>query len=137
MPARDRSCRPWSPRRIYGDVNVFFHDERMYPEPAGFWMLGNRTAQITVAVPLGHTAPVVLRIHSGGKANLATFTTFDWQREYSLVPGQAEEVELPMVNGSVIPLTVSVDTGFYPRDDRSVLQPTRGSSASGFEVARQ
>ena len=66
--------------------------------------------------PDRHTAPVVLRIHSGGKANLATFTTFDWEREYSLVPGQAEEVELPMVNGSVIPLTVAVETGFYPKD---------------------
>ena len=26
------------------------------------------------------------------------------------------EVELPMVNGRVIPLTVSVDDGFYPKD---------------------
>jgi hypothetical protein len=116
----DAGARPIVPAVIaaahYGDVNVFFHDERMYPEPTGFWMPGNRTAQLTVAVPPGHTAPVVLRIHSGGKANVATFTTFDWQREYSLVPGQAAEVELPMVNGSVIPLTVSVDTGFYPRD---------------------
>jgi hypothetical protein len=100
----------------YGDVSVFFHDERMYPEPAGFWMLGRRTSQITVAVAPGGTTPVVLRIHSGAKANVATFTTLDWERDYSLVPGQAAEVELPMVNGSVIPITVHVEDGFSPRE---------------------
>ena len=100
----------------YGDVSVFFHDERMYPEAAGFWMLGRRTSQITVAVPPDRTTPVVLRIHSGGKANVATFTTLDWERDYSLVPGQAAEVELPMVHGSVIPITVHVDDGFSPRE---------------------
>jgi hypothetical protein len=100
----------------YGDVSLFFHDERMYPEPAGFWMLGRRTAQITVAVPPNRTTPVVLRIHSGGKANLAKFTTLDWERDYSLVPGQAAEVELPMVHGSVIPITVYVQDGFSPRE---------------------
>ncbi len=116
----DAGARPIVPTvfssAAYGDVRLFFHDERMYPEPAGFWLLGRRTAQITVAVPPGRTTPVVLRIHSGGKANLATFTTFDWERDYSLVPGQAAEVELPMVNGSVIPLTVYVQDGFSPRE---------------------
>jgi len=100
----------------YGDVSLFFHDERLYPEAAGFWMLGRRTSQITVAVPPNRKTPVVLRIHSGGTANLATFTTFDWERDYSLVPGEAAEIELPMVNGSVIPLTVHVQDGFSPRD---------------------
>ena len=116
----DAGARPIVPTvfsaAAYGDVSLFFHDERMYPEPAGFWLLGRRTAQLTVAVPPGRTTPVVLRIHSGGKANLATFTTFDWERDYSLVPGQAAEVELPMVNGSVIPLTVFVQDGFSPRE---------------------
>ena len=39
-----------------------------------FWVPGNRTVQFTGPAP-------VLRIHSGGKANLATFTT--WNGEYS------------------------------------------------------
>ena len=73
-------------------------------------------------MPPNRTTPVVLRIHSGGKANVVTFTTFDWERDYSLVPGQAAEVELPMVNGSVIPLTIYVQDGFSPTRDRSELQ---------------
>jgi hypothetical protein len=116
----DAGARPIVPAVLsaarYGDVSIFFHEERMYPEPTGVWLPGQRTIQMTVAVPPTHTAPVVLRIHSGGKANLATFTTFDWERDYSLVPGQAADVELPMVNGSVIPLTVTVADGFSPRE---------------------
>ena len=86
------------------------------PEPAGFWLPGRRTVADHRGGAARPHAPVVLRIHSGGKANLATFTTFDWERDYSLVPGQAAEVELPMVNGSVIPLTVTVADGFSPRE---------------------
>ena len=116
----DAGARPIVPTVVaasnYGDVSVFFHDERMYPEPSGFWMLGRRTSQITLAIPPGRSGPVVLRIHSGGKPNHVTFSTFDWQREYSLVPQQIQEVELPQVTGSVIPIIVRVDGGFYPKD---------------------
>ncbi len=116
----DAGARPIVPTVVsaatYGGVSMFFHDDRMYPEPAGFWLPGRRTVQVTVAVPPNHSTPIVLRIHSGGKANVATFTTFDWERDYSLVPGQAAEVELPMVNGNVIPLTVAVADGFSPRE---------------------
>ena len=60
-------------------------------------------------------APVVLRIHSGGQANTATISTFGWQRQVALVPGQAAEVELPVVAGGVIPLTIATDSNFSPR----------------------
>ena len=107
---------------------LFFHDDRMYPEPTGFWALGARTSDITVATPPGRNTPVVLRIHSGGKANTATFSTFGWQR--SLTPGESAEIELPTMAGGVVPLTISVEDGFYPRE----LDPhrrTRDFLASG------
>lgn len=116
----DAGARPIVPTvfsaATYNGVSLFIHDERLYPEPAGFWLLGRRTSQFTVAVPPNRTAPVVLRIHSGARANVATFTTLDWERDYSLVPGEAAEVELPMVNGSVIPVTVYAHDGFSPRE---------------------
>jgi hypothetical protein len=99
---------------------LFFHDDRMYPEPTGFWALGARTSDITVATPPGRSTPVVLRIHSGGKANTATFSTFGWQQQHSLTPGESAEIELPTMAGGVMPLTISVEDGFYPRD----LDPT-------------
>jgi len=98
----------------YGGVMFYFHDERMYPEPNGFWTTGRRSADVTVAMPPGRTTPVTLRIHGGAQANNATITTFGWRRDYALVPGQAVEVELPVVAGGVIPLTISTDNGFSP-----------------------
>ena len=95
---------------------LFFHDDRMYPEPTGFWALGARTSDITVATPPGRNTPVVLRIHSGGKANTATFSTFGWQQQHSLTPGESAEIELPTMTGGVVPLTISVEDGFYPRE---------------------
>ena len=99
----------------YGDASLFFHDERMYPEPTGFWTRGSRTSEITVATPNRDT-PVVLRMHSGARANSATFSTFGWSQQVSLVPGELAELELPRMDSGVVPLTISVDEGFYPRD---------------------
>jgi hypothetical protein len=124
----DAGSRPIVPVVVaaarYHGVSMFFHDDKMYPEPAGFWTLGRRTSDITVATPVDRHTPVVLRIHSGGKANRATFSTFGWSREVSLVPGEAVEMELPTMAGGVVPLTVAVDEGFYPREvDQSSNDP--------------
>jgi hypothetical protein len=100
----------------FGGATLFFHDDRMYPEATGFWTPGRRTSDVTVVTPPDRREPVVLRIHSGGKANTATFSTFGWQQTHSLSPGEAAEVELPAMTGGIVPLTISVDDGFYPRD---------------------
>jgi hypothetical protein len=116
----DAGSRPIVPIVVaaahYGSASLFFHDDRMYPEPNGFWTLGRRTSSITVATPIDRIAPVVLRMHSGGKANTATFSTFGWSHQVSLVPGDIVEVELPRMEGGIVPLTISVDDGFYPRE---------------------
>ncbi len=99
----------------YGDVMCYFHHEQMYPEPNGFWTIGRSSADVTVASAPERTTPVILRIHGGSQANNATITTFGWRRRLALVPGQAAEVELPVVAGGVIPLTISTDNGFSPQ----------------------
>ncbi len=99
----------------YGSAMVYFHTEQMYPESNGFWTTGHHPADVTVAIPPGRTTPVMLRIHSGPRANTAIITTFGWRREVALVPGQAAEVELPIVAGGVVPLTIATGTGFSPR----------------------
>jgi hypothetical protein len=101
---------------IYSGVMFYFHNEQMYPEPNGFWTIGRRSAEVTVAVAPQRTEPVVLRMHSGARANHVTITTFGWRREISLVPGQAAEVELPVVAGGVIPLTIATADGFSPSE---------------------
>ena len=116
----DAGARPHVPvvlaAAAYPGASMFFHNEQMYPEPTGFWTIGGRAAEVTVAVAPGQTKPVVLRIHGGAKANTATISTFGWYREYELVPGQDASVELPLTAGGVIPLTISASDGFYPRE---------------------
>jgi hypothetical protein len=101
---------------VYPAASIFFHEEQMYPEPQGFWTIGARVSRLTVAVPSGSTAPVTLRVHSGGVPNTATFSTFGWQQRLDLTPGNATDIELPMFPSGVIPLTIDVASGFSPKD---------------------
>lgn len=116
----DAGARPLVPvvlaAATYPAATLFFHDEELYPEPQGFWTLGGKPSHVTVAVPLTQTTPVVLRMHPGAAENRTTVSTFGWRRSFTLVPGQAVEVELPAFDSGVVPLTISADAGFYPKD---------------------
>jgi hypothetical protein len=116
----DAGARPLVPVVLaaanYPAASMYFHDEQLYPEPAGFWTIGGRASHVTVAAPPGQTSPVVVRIHPGAKPNKVTVSTFGWRHSYDLVPGQAVEVELPQFASGVVPLTINAETGFYPRD---------------------
>ena len=116
----DAGSRPLVPTVLaaanYPGATFYFHTEQLYPEAQGFWTIGGQASQVTVATPPGHTAPVVLRMHPGAAANSVTISTFGWQQSYDLVPGQAAEVELPQFPSGVVPLTITAETGFYPRD---------------------
>ncbi len=116
----DAGARPLVPVVLaaakYPAASVYFHDEQLYPEAQGFWTFGGRSAHVTVAAPPGQKEPVVVRMHPGAKANHVTLSTFGWQRDYELVPGQSVEVELPQFASGVVPLTITCDSGFYPRD---------------------
>jgi hypothetical protein len=116
----DAGARPLVPVVLaaanYPPASVYFHDEQLYPEARGFWAMGGRDSHVTVAVPPDQQTPVVVRMHPGAKPNNVTISTFGWVRRYELVPGQAVEVELPQFASGVVPLTISAESGFYPRD---------------------
>jgi hypothetical protein len=125
----DAGARPKVPTTLsaaaYPGATLYFHNEQMYPEPAGFWTVGKRSVEVTVAVAPGQPMPIVLRVHSGGQANEAVFSTFGWLRRYQLQPGAAVDVALPIVPGGVIPLTISTNSGFQPRDLDPASRDTR------------
>jgi hypothetical protein len=101
----------------YQGASLFFHDEQMYPEAQGFWTMGHHASHVTVAVPPDHAStPVTLRVHPGAKPNVATISTFGWRQRVDLVPGQAVDVELPVFPSGVVPLTIDVESGFYPKE---------------------
>lgn len=114
----DAGARPRVPTVIssarYEGVDVYLHDELVYPEPAGFWTLGGRTLMATVAPPLGRTSPVVLTVRCGSQANRLTLSAHDWQQTLDLTPGRLMSVALPPAVGGVIALTISTENGFFP-----------------------
>jgi hypothetical protein len=115
----DAGVRPKVPPMLsaarYRGVDVFLHDEKLYPEEHGFWALGRRTSMATLATAEGSTKPVVLLVHSGSAANRVTFSTSGWQEVANLVPGTPATITLPPAEFRVIPLTISTDNGFSPR----------------------
>jgi hypothetical protein len=125
----DSSDRPRVPvvlsAAAYSTATVYFHEEQMYPEPQGFWTAGESVSRMTVTVPNAHTGPVVLSVHSGVRPNSATFSTFGWKHTLHLLPGKLVDVELPMFPSGVIPLTIDVEAGFYPKDTDPASADTR------------
>jgi hypothetical protein len=119
-PARliDEGARPHLPAVLaaarYEDVNVFFHDEQLYAEVAGFWTMGKRKMAVTMTTSADRPKPIALRIHCGLQANRVTLTTRGWTRTFDLVPMEPQIVELPASATGVIPLSLATENGFSP-----------------------
>ena len=117
MPALVRSCRSSSRRRRIRQRRCSFTTNSCTRKRRASGRIGGQTSQITVAVAPDRATPVVAAHSSAArKANVATFTRLGWQRDYSLVPGQAAEVELPHLRAASCPMTMHVEDGFSPRD---------------------
>jgi hypothetical protein len=115
----DEGARPHLPVVLaaarYGDVSVFFHDEQLYPETAGFWTMGKRTMSVTLtAAP--DRKPIVLRVHCGSKANHVTLSMRGWSQALDLVPRVSQTIELPASPTGVVSLTIATDDGFSPSE---------------------
>jgi hypothetical protein len=101
----------------YRDVLIYFHDELMYPESAGFWTTGERLARLTIACPGGCSRGVTLRVHSGGRPNQLRLSTQGWSRALELAGGPAIDVPVPPPSdGGVIELDTMTTSGFRPAD---------------------
>ncbi len=116
----DEGSRPHLPVVLaaarYGDVSVFFHDEQLYPEAAGFWTMGKRMATVTMTTPAGREKPIALRIHCGSQANRLTLAMRGWTQTLDLVPRVSQVVELPALATGVMPLSLATENGFSPSE---------------------
>jgi hypothetical protein len=114
----DEGARPQLPVVLaaahYGDVNVFFHDEQLFPEAAGFWTMGKRSMAVTMTAAAGREKPIALRIHCGSLANRVTLGTRGWAQTLDLVPMVSQTVELPVSATGVVLLTLTTESGFSP-----------------------
>jgi hypothetical protein len=123
----DRGLRPPLPQVLsasrYGSAAVYFHDEQLFPEAAGFWTIGRRRAAVTMA-PAGE-APARLRIHCGSKANRVTLRSHGWSQTLDMVPNRPQEVTLPAATRGIVTLEIETADGFVPSEIDPASQDRR------------
>jgi hypothetical protein len=99
----------------FGSTTVLFHDDQSTPEPTGFWVLGNRRSRVTFAHATDES-PLVLRVHSGLKANRVTISMRGWQETLKLFARAPQEITLPDSTRRIVTIEIHPADGFYPRD---------------------
>jgi hypothetical protein len=78
----------------YGASNVFFVDDRSYPEPSGFWVGGGRATTIVIA-PDQPGSAVSLWLRNGPAANIVTLQAGTWRGDVPLGSGEEGRVDVP------------------------------------------
>jgi len=109
----------------YGQVLVLLHDDKVNPEPTGFWVLGQRPTVLSVSSPAGASTPAVLRLRSGVGDNQVTLRTRGWQRTVTLAADTPQDVELPAAHHGVVELTLLTSSGFMPTDRDPAVRDRR------------
>ncbi|MEO5822937.1 MAG: hypothetical protein ABIT71_20720 [Vicinamibacteraceae bacterium] len=103
--------------RQYGDVTVFFYDERVSPEPTGFWTRGDSSSRL--AVSLAPDRPTLLRLRAGPVgATVQTIVDGDVQR-VTLEPKATRDITLRSRH-TVASVEMLTEGGFVPAE----LDPT-------------
>lgn len=114
----DATRRPRVPMVIgasqSGTASIFYHDERVFPEPQGFWVRGARTTRATVHRATGDS-PLILKVHSGLIDNRLTIACGGWTRTFDLRREADEQVEVPST-GRLVTLELSAERQFVPQE---------------------
>jgi hypothetical protein len=92
---------------------VFAERGGVYAEPSGLWVIGGKTAILTVQ-PRGQRA---LAVRNGPAANVVRISYGGGQEQYRLAPGELKSVRLaPSRERDGVPVTISSKAGFRPGD---------------------
>ncbi len=114
----DRSRRLQAPEVLaaaqYGPTMFLFHDDRVFPEPTGFWTVGEQRVRVAVAGTNADSEPTTLLLHGGPEPNRVAFTSPGWQQTVVLQPGMPESVTLPSSGRRVVELEIATERGFVP-----------------------
>ncbi len=109
----------------YGPVTVLLHDDKVTPEPTGFWVLGQRPTGFSVSSPPGAPRPIVLRLRSGVADNHVTLRTRGWHHTVTLAADAPQDVEVPAARHGVVGLTIVTSGGFMPADRDPAIRDRR------------
>ncbi len=113
----DRRTRRTDPdviqSRQYGDVAVFFYDERVAPEPTGFWTRADSTSRL--AVTLDPARPTALRLRAGPKPAIVETTVDGDVQRVTLAALGSRDVTLRSRH-SVASVEILTVGGFVPAE---------------------
>jgi len=99
--------------RLYGEAAVFFYDERVAPEPTGFWTRGDSSSRLAVA--LAPDRPTALRLRAGpAPATVQTTVDGDVQR-VTLAARETRDVTLRSRH-AVASVEIVTEGGFVPAE---------------------
>ena len=119
----DRSQRVARPSieeaRRQGRSTVFFHDNGVFAEAAGYWIRGAAHTEVTYAMKAAAPGALALTIHCGPVQNRVLLRAPGWEERLAVQPGVTSTVDVPVgkepLRGIwVVPLEVSVENGFVP-----------------------
>ena len=100
----------------YGESTVYFLDDRSFPEPEAFWVGGARGTTVLIQ-PDVNRPTVTLRLRNAPVENKVTLTSGAWRHVLQMVPGEEQEVEMPLdaARGGGM-LQVESASGFRPAE---------------------
>jgi len=100
----------------YGTAVVFFLDDAVYVESAGFWVRGGSSAEFVV-VPTDVGAPLSMTVQNGGAPNMVVVQIGRDVESVSLDPSEARDVPIaPAGSASTTRVRVESSAGFRPSD---------------------
>jgi hypothetical protein len=104
-----------------GTTTAFFHDDRVFAEPTGYWIRGRATSQVTYVTSAESPATIDIVVRCGPVANRVTLSTPDWEEHLVVERGGARHLTIPTrmlpdLGVRIAPLEISVQEGFVPAE---------------------
>jgi hypothetical protein len=96
----------------YGPTRVYFHDDRTYPEPTGFWTGGGQTSWFTFASRT--STPPQLRLRAGPIATSVRVSWPGFAQQFRLEANELRVLALPSTATGVWPAAIETTEPFVP-----------------------
>jgi hypothetical protein len=98
----------------YGTSTVYLIDDRVFPEPEGFWLGGGREATIVIH-PDAASASATLRLRNAPVQNRVTLSAGAWRQVFQMAPAEEQDVKVPLdPTREGVVLRLESSSGFTP-----------------------